>query len=134
MPLDYYYYYYYYIAEVVNPVLLPFLWQEGDLVFQQDSACPHTAAVMQYARHGVQKLPWPARSTDLSPIEHGWDMMKWDVTLSLSPEPATTIAELRQQVEDTCDTLLQDDIQHLYDCLYPRIHAYIAPRGGYTVY
>ena len=45
---------------------------------------------------------------DLSPIEHIWDMMKRELTLS--PEPATIIAELRQQVQDAWDSLLQDDI------------------------
>ena len=65
-----------YIAQVVNPMLLSFLRQECDVVFQQDNACPHTATAMQHALHGVQHLPWPARSSDLSPIEHVWDMMK----------------------------------------------------------
>ena len=30
-----------YIAQVVNPVLLPFLRQEGDVLFQQYNARPH---------------------------------------------------------------------------------------------
>ena len=61
-------------------MLLPFLRQEGDVLFQQDNARSHTAAATQ---RGVQQLSWPARTPDLSPI---------------SPEPATTIAEFRQQV------------------------------------
>ena len=66
-----------YIAQVVNPVLLPFLRHEGDVLFQQDNARPHTAAAMQHAFGGVEQLPWPASSPDLSPVEHVWDMMKW---------------------------------------------------------
>ena len=54
-------------------MLLSFLQQEGDVLFQQDNACPHTAAVMQHALYGVQ-LSWPARSSNLIPIEHIWDM------------------------------------------------------------
>ena len=81
-----------YIAQVVNPVILPFIRLEGDVLFQQDNARPHTAAVTQRALRGVQQLPWPARSLDPSPIEHVWDMMKRELTLS--PEPATTIADL----------------------------------------
>ena len=42
-----------YIAQV-NPVLLPFLRQEGDVFFQQDNARPHTAAVVQRVPCGVQ--------------------------------------------------------------------------------
>ena len=86
-----------YIACVVNPVLLPFLRQEGDVRFQLDDTHPHMAAVMQRALRGVQ-LSWLARSPDLSPVEHVWDMMKQELTLS--PEAATTTAELRQWVQD----------------------------------
>ena len=54
-----------YIAQVVNPMLLPFLRQEGDLHFQQDNAHPHMATSMQYALRGVKLLPWLARTPDI---------------------------------------------------------------------
>ena len=41
----------------------------------------------------IRYLPRTARTSDVSPIEHVWDMMKRELTLS--PEPATTIAKLR---------------------------------------
>ena len=81
------------IAQVVNPVLLTFLRQEVDVLFQQHNAHPYTAAAKRRALRDVQQLPRPARNPDLSPIKHIWGMMKWELTLSL--EPATTIAELR---------------------------------------
>ena len=121
-----------YVAQVVNPVLLPFLRQEGDVLFQQDNAHPITAADKQHALRGVQQRPRSRRSPDLTPFEHVRHMMKWEFTLS--PEPATTIAELRQRVQDAWDSLWQVDIRHLYDCLYARIHACVAVRGRYTVY
>ncbi|GFY19833.1 uncharacterized protein TNCV_2145261 [Trichonephila clavipes] len=37
--------------------------------FQQNNARPHTARVQDFLRH-FQTLPWPARSPDLSPVEH----------------------------------------------------------------
>ena len=49
-------------------------------------------------------------------------MMKRELTLSA--EPATTIAEL----QDAWDNLSQDDIQHLYDRLHVGIHACVATR------
>ena len=39
-------------------------------VFQQDIAHPHTALVTQHALQIVDMLPLPARSPDLSPMEH----------------------------------------------------------------
>ena len=100
-----------YITQVVNAVLLPFLRQEGDVLFQQDNARLHTAAGTQLSLRGVQQLPWPARSPDISPMEHIWDMMKRELTLS--PEPATTIAELRKRVQNAWDSPFQDDILFL---------------------
>ena len=82
-----------YISHVVNSLLLPFVRQEGDVPFQQDNARPHTSAATQRALLRVQQQPWPARTSDISPIEHIWDMLKRE--LILSPEHATTIAELR---------------------------------------
>ena len=55
-------------------------------------------------------VPWPARTPALLPIEHVWDMMKWELTHS--PEPATTIAELRQRMQDSWDSLPEGDIRH----------------------
>ena len=121
-----------YIAHVVNPVLLSFLRQEGDVLFQQDNVRPHTAAATQRALRGVQQLSWPARSPDLSPIELVWDMMKRE--LILSPKSATITPELRQRVQDAWDNLSQDNIRHLDDRLHARIHACVATRWGYTVY
>ncbi|GFT51383.1 transposable element Tcb2 transposase [Trichonephila clavipes] len=54
----------------------PFLNGFPGAIFQQDNARPHTARVAQdFLRH-FQILPWPARSPDLSPVEHVWDQLK----------------------------------------------------------
>ena len=75
-----------YITTAVNSVLLPFIWQGVDVIFQQNNARPHTAAATQRALRGVQ-LPWPAWTPDLSPIERVWDMMKRELFLQSLPKP-----------------------------------------------
>ncbi|GFV51299.1 DDE_3 domain-containing protein [Trichonephila clavipes] len=48
-------------------------------IFQQDNARPHTTRVAQdFLRH-FQTLPWSSRSPDLSPEEHVWDQLKWQM-------------------------------------------------------
>ena len=42
-----------YIAQVVIPMLLPFLRQEGDVLFQQDNARPDKVAATQRALRGI---------------------------------------------------------------------------------
>ena len=48
--------------------------------------------------------------------------------------PPTTLAKLREQVEEAWDKVPQDIIRHLYDRLDERVSACIAARGGYTSY
>ena len=102
-------------------MLLPFLRQEGDVLFQQDIVRSHTAAAMQRVIRGVQQLPWPARSPDLSPIEHVWDVLKRELFLQSLPHHCrikTTGARCLVNVS-------QDDIRHLCDRLHARILQYL---------
>ncbi|GFX91913.1 DDE_3 domain-containing protein [Trichonephila clavipes] len=46
------------------------------MVSQQYNARPHTARVAQDFLRPFQTLPWPARSPDLSPVEHVCDQLK----------------------------------------------------------
>ncbi|GFV46654.1 transposable element Tc1 transposase [Trichonephila clavipes] len=59
-----------YVDDILRPHVGPFLNGLPGAIFQQDNARPHTARVAQdFLRH-FQTPPWPARSPDLSPVEH----------------------------------------------------------------
>lgn len=64
-----------YCDEIVWPVLLPFFGQRHAAIFQQDNARPHVAChTMNFLQvNNVNVLDWPARSPEISPIEHLWD-------------------------------------------------------------
>ncbi|GFS59003.1 uncharacterized protein TNCV_69191 [Trichonephila clavipes] len=85
----------------------PFLNGLPGAIFQQDNARPHTAIVAQdFLRH-FQTLPWLARSPDLSPVEHVWDRLKWQMPSCHS------VHDLELAVQDLWAHLPQDNIRCL---------------------
>ena len=63
-----------YQDEILRHHIVPPVNFTGGL-FQHDNTRPHTVPVCQdfLQQNNIQVLPWPARSADLSPIEHLWD-------------------------------------------------------------
>ncbi|GBL79538.1 hypothetical protein AVEN_18123-1 [Araneus ventricosus] len=101
-------------------------------VFQQDNARPHTADVTQHTLQSVDMLYWPARSPELSPIEHVWDIIGRQ--LQPHPQPALTVPVLTDKVQQAWNFIPQTDIRHLLDTMHARLHACIQKSGGYTGY
>ncbi|GFX69066.1 HTH_Tnp_Tc3_2 domain-containing protein [Trichonephila clavipes] len=59
-----------YVDDILTPIMLPMLSSRPGAIYQQDNVRPHTARLSQQCLQGYDVLPWPARSPDLSPIEH----------------------------------------------------------------
>ncbi|GFW21008.1 DDE_3 domain-containing protein [Trichonephila clavipes] len=58
------------VDDILRPHVGLFLNGLPGAIFQQDNARRHTARVTQdFLRH-FQTLPWTARSSDLSPVDH----------------------------------------------------------------
>ncbi|GFV53548.1 HTH_Tnp_Tc3_2 domain-containing protein [Trichonephila clavipes] len=64
-----------YVDDILTPIVLPMLSNRPGAIYQQDNARPHTARLSQQCLQGYDVLPWPARSPDLSPIEHVCDAL-----------------------------------------------------------
>ena len=66
-----------YCADIITPVIVPYIDNGNADILQQDNALCHTACHTQnvLAANNINTLNWPAKSPDLSPIEHLWDYL-----------------------------------------------------------
>ncbi|GFV44919.1 transposable element Tcb1 transposase [Trichonephila clavipes] len=117
-----------YVDDILTPIVLPMLSSRPGVIYQQDNARPHTARLSQQRLQGYDVLPWPARSPDLSPIEHVLD------ALGRQLQPSRDTGELTAQMQRLWQDLPQGVISDLIESMPRRISACIAARGGFTTY
>ncbi|GFV99875.1 transposable element Tcb2 transposase [Trichonephila clavipes] len=96
--------------------------------FQQDNARPHTARVAQEFLRHFQTLPWPARSPDLSPVEHVWNQLKRQMPSCHS------VHGLELAVQDLWAHLPQVNKRYLINSMPNRVAACVAAGGGPSCY
>jgi hypothetical protein len=123
-----------YVQEVLQPVLVPYVQDIPNGLYQQDNARPHIARVsLEYLEHAnVNLLPWPPRSPDLSPIEHVWDMIGQRLK-NLARRPQT-IQQLRHEIQVIWDALPQEEIDNLIRSMPRRVAECVNLQGGPTHY
>ena len=123
-----------YIDQILRPILLPFLQHQPRLLFHQDNARPHTARVVQqfFAANNVNVLSWPARSPDLSPIEHLWDHL--GQRIERRPNPPMNRDQLVQTLSQEWRAIPDAVIRRLTNSVRCRAHAFILAHGGHTRY
>ncbi|GFX79113.1 transposable element Tcb2 transposase [Trichonephila clavipes] len=96
-----------YVDDIIRAPVGPFLNGLPGAIFQQDNARPHTARVAEDFLRPFLTLPWPARSPDLSPVEHVWDQLK-------RQRPSChSVHDLELAVQDLWAHLPQDNIKCL---------------------
>ena len=82
-----------------------------------DNARANRARVVaDYLRdESITTLPWPARSPNLNPIKHIWDIISLRVKERTSP--VQTLNDLKQTLHQEWQRLTQVQIRRLVDCM-----------------
>ena len=101
-------------------------------MIMEDNASIHNARLMEEARnmHLLPRLPWPAISLDLNPIEEVWRRMKEEIS-SLPTRPSTKEA-MEDAIWSIWSQLDNSEIQAIVDSMPLRIQAVLAAQGGHT--
>ena len=76
-------------------------------------------------------MDWPARSPDLNPIEHLWDLLDRRVHVRGRQQVPKTVAELRQALKLT--SIPQVDITNLVNSLRRRCTELLRENGGHLL-
>ncbi|GFX46128.1 transposable element Tcb1 transposase [Trichonephila clavipes] len=104
-----------YVYDSLRPHMLPLMQWLPRVIFQQNNARPHTVRMSPDCLRTVTSLPWPARSPDLSAIEHIWDHLGRRVG------HPTSLDELKARLQQIWNEISQDIIQNLYASMPDRI-------------
>jgi hypothetical protein len=102
------------------------------LVFQQDGGPGHTSVYpMAYMKaRGVVPIFWPPFSSDLSPIETRWKIIK-DILSLLSPEVHRSYERLRIAVIEAWDIITDAEVRDMIYSMPARCAVVIAAHGMY---
>ncbi len=100
--------------------------------FQQDNAPAHRSWMVSQMLEdlNIHVLPWPARSPDLNPIEHVWDIL----VRRMQHRVCGNLNQLFDALREEWDSIPQDDLDHLIASMPRRVGAVIEKRGGNTRY
>ena len=108
--------------------------QHPGAILQDDNATCHTAEYTTQWRqsHDIDRMPWPAQSPDLNPIEHLWDYLDRQVR-KRRPLP-TSPAGLAAALQDEWGKIPLDVVRNLISSMPSRVGAVIKAKGWHTSY
>ena len=123
-----------YINEILDVYVRPYAGAVGEnFILMDDKARAHRACVTDHylEQATIVRMEWPARSPDLNPIEHAWDMLQTAVS---SPVQPASVQELRQALLEEWDQIPQYKIRRLISSMQRRCQAVIEAQGHHTPY
>ena len=124
-----------YVNEILDVYVRPYAGAVGEnFILMDDNARAHRARITdQYLEQAtIVSMEWPARSPELNPIEHAWDMLQ--AAVSSRPVQPASVQELRQALLEEWDQIPQYKIRRLISSMRRRCQAVIEARGHHTRY
>ena len=122
-----------YQNDILLPLVIPHIRANREMILAQDNAPCHSACTTQQLLRAinVRLLDWPAKSLDLNPIEHVWDLLKRRVRQLRQHK---TQAQLQHDVNQIWRQITQPTIQNYIRPMRQRCRAVIDANGGHTRY
>ena len=123
-----------YREDILLPYVVTFLQAHPDMTLQHDNATSHTArSVRDFLQdRNVSVLPWPAKSPDLNPIEHIWDLL--DRRVRARAIPPRNVRELAGALVEEWGNISQQELANLVQSMRRRCTAVLNAAGGHTRY
>jgi len=122
-----------YRDEILHDTVRPYAGATGpDFILMDDNARPHRAKVVeQYLQaETIDSMDWPARSPDINPIEHAWELLQ--AAVSARPVQPASLQELGTALMEAA--VPQRWLTSLIESTRRRCQAVIHTRGGHTRY
>ena len=106
----------------------------ADFILMDDNARQHRAHItIQYLEDAtIVRIDWPARSPDMNPMEHAWDMLQ--KTISARPVRPTTDPQLRTALQEEWARVPQQQLGRLISSMRRRCQTIIDACGHHTRY
>ena len=122
-----------YREDILLPHVVPFLQAHPDMTLQHDNATSHTVrSVCDFLQDwNVSALPWPAKSPDLNPFEHVWDLL--DRRVRARAIPPRNVWERAGALVEECGNISQQELANLVQSMR-RCTAVLNAVGGHTRY
>jgi hypothetical protein len=104
------------------------------MTLQHDNATSHSAcSVRDFLQdRNVSVLLWPAKSPDLNPIEHVWDLL--DRRVRARANPTRNVRKLAGALVEEWGNISQQELANLVQSMRRRCTAELNAAGGHTRY
>ena len=124
-----------YRDEILAPIVRFYAGAIGDdFILMDDNATPHRARIVNgyLQQETFERMDWPAKSPDLNPIEHAWDILQRRI--SNRQNQLNSLQELADALIDEWSRIPQVEFQTLIRSFQNRWREVIRARGGHTQY